>query len=123
MKKIFYFLTVIPVILCVACGKPTKDKLVGTWKIKSISGTILSANEIETIITISSDGKWKSKMGQDSSNGTWTLTDDEKKVRSVFEGETDTTYWNIVLLDDKQFVYTVDKDTTKVTLEKLKEKR
>lgn len=121
MKKAFYILSIAILIICAGCGKSKKDKLVGTWKLKSISGSILSATEFETVITIYDNGKWKSKQGvEDSSTGTWILSADEKKVKSVFTDEVDTTLWNIVSLDDELFVYTVNDDTTKITLEKKK---
>jgi hypothetical protein len=118
MKKTFYFFTVVLIIICAGCSKSTEEKIVGTWKLKSMEGVILTANEFETTITLTDDGKFNSKTGSgEESSGTWLLSDDEKTIEATF-AEGDKTTWHIVSIDDKQFIYTVDTDTQKITLEK-----
>jgi hypothetical protein len=117
MKKVFYILIVAFIVIAAGCGKSTKDKLTGTWKLKSVEGQTLSVDDLNRFITMDADGKLTMKSGNEEKSGTWVLSEDEKTVDATSTaGDKET--WHIISVDSKEFVFTVDTDKEKYTLEK-----
>ena len=117
MKKVFYLLIAAFILISSGCGKSTKDKLTGTWKLKSVEGQTLTADELNRVVTINADGKFTMKSIDEEKTGSWVLSEDEKSVEATSTAG-DKEVWHIQSLDSKEFVFTVDTDKEKYTLEK-----
>ncbi|HNW99017.1 MAG TPA: lipocalin family protein [Bacteroidales bacterium] len=123
MKKAIYLLFAALIILAAGCGKSTKDKVVGVWKLKSVQGETLAPQDLQTTITFGTDGKLEMKAAENNGKiGTWALSKDEKSVEAISSEGGDKETWNIKSIDEKEFVFTVNTDTVKITLEKQLEK-
>lgn len=117
MKKVFYFVIAAFIIISAGCGKSTKDKLIGTWKLKNVEGQTLTIEELNRFITINADGKFVMKADDEEKTGVWVLSEDEKSVEANSTAG-DKEVWHIQSLDSKEFIFTVDTDKEKYTLEK-----
>jgi hypothetical protein len=118
MKRVFYFLMAALMLISMGCSKSTKDNLIGSWQMKSVEGKKLTPEELKIVITMTEDGKFTMKSGEgDQRTGTWLLSEDDKKIDAT-SAEGDKEAWNIVSVDEKTFVFTVDDDKDKITLEK-----
>ncbi len=119
MKKITLMLIVIAMVVFAGCSKSVKDKIEGTWKVKSVEGQTLSAEELGSAsMTFLADGTFKAKNQDREMGGTWTVADDEKTVTLKFKEDKDSfdEIWKIVTVTEKELVYTVGTDTEKITL-------
>jgi hypothetical protein len=119
MKKIMYFGLIISFIIVAGCGKSVKDKVTGTWKLKSVEGQTLSKEELASAtITFNSDGKLAATAGTEKMEGTWELAKDDKSLTIAMKGSADKQVWNIQSITDNEFVYTQENEKNKITLMK-----
>jgi len=119
MKKIIYFGLIVSFIIAAGCGKSAKEKVLGTWKLKSIEGQNLTQDELKNAnITFTSDGKVIAVAGKDKMEGTWDMAKDEKSLSIGFKESNEKDVWHIVTLTDNEFSYTQGDKKEKVTLGK-----
>lgn len=117
MKKTIFCLCAVFVLIFAGCSKSTKEKLEGTWKLKSVEGQTLTADELNRFVTLNNDGSLGMKFGTEEKSGKWVLSEDEKTVEATTT-EGDKEVWHIQTVDKKELVFTVDTDKEKYTLEK-----
>jgi uncharacterized protein (TIGR03067 family) len=115
MKKIIFIGLILCVVIASGCKKSTKDLLSGTWKLTAVEGQKLTLEDLKTTMTFTDD-KFNMKIAGDKERaGTWELSADEKTITAKnTEGDKET--WNIVKLDDKEYIFTVDKDKEKISM-------
>ena len=119
MKKIMYFGLIISFIIAAGCGKSVKDKVTGTWKLKSVEGQTLTKEDLESAsITFNSDGKLLATAGTEKMEGTWELGKDDKTLTIGMKDGGDKEVWNIQSITDNELVYTQGDQKEKVTLMK-----
>jgi hypothetical protein len=83
MKRVLFVVAVMAAVLTSCGGGPT---LIGKWKLDSVSGEQLTAEETEGTMEFKEDGTWESKRGEMSIKGEWTLSDDKKTLTTTTEG-------------------------------------
>ncbi len=119
MKKIMYFGLIISFIIAAGCGKSVKDKVAGTWKLKSVEGQTLSKEELESAtITFNSDGKVMATAGKEKMEGTWEIGKDDKTLMIAMKEESEKEIWSIQSISDNELVYTQGAEKEKITLMK-----
>ena len=120
MKKIMILCLMIGVIITTGCGKSVKEKITGSWKLKSIEGETLSKEDLANAsITFDADGKLSATSGTDRKmDGTWELGKDEKSLTITFKDGASKEVWNILSLTDIELVYTSGDAKEKITLGK-----
>jgi len=117
MKKIIFFSLILTVIFAAGCKKSTKDKLLGVWKLTSVEGQKLTAEDLKTTMTFT-DSTFNMKIsGNEDKNGHWSLSSDEKTITAK-NSAGDKEIWKISKLDEKEFTFSVNDDKEKITLTK-----
>lgn len=116
MKKYCLLLIAATIVVFSGCTKSVKDKMAGTWKVKSIEGEKLSQEELNSAtMTFIADGTFKAKNAEREMVGTWTVAKDEKSVTLKFK-EGFEEVWKIQSLTETELVYNSEVQPQKVTL-------
>jgi hypothetical protein len=116
MKKYCLLLIAATIVVFSGCTKSVKDKMVGTWKVKSIEGEKLTQEELNSAsMTFIADGTFKAKNTEREMEGTWIVAKDEKSLTLKFK-ENFEEVWKIQSLTEAELVYTTDNQPQKVTL-------
>lgn len=117
MKKICLLIIVSTIVVFSGCTKSVKDKMLGTWKVKSIEGVNLTQEELNSAsMTFVDDGTFKAKNQEREMGGTWIVAEDEKSLTLKFKEENFEEVWKIQTLTDAELVYTTGDQPEKVTL-------
>jgi hypothetical protein len=119
MKKLMFVALIMSFIVAAGCGKSAQEKLLGTWKLKSVEGQSLSKEVLDnSIITFEKEGKLSAVSGPESKiEGAWEMSKDEKSLTISFKDMGDNKQvWNIQTLTEKEFVYTQGTEKEKITL-------
>lgn len=117
MKKINLFIIIIISITVFACSGSVKEKIIGKWVLTKVEGETLPPSEQNAVVEFTKDGKVVFSVEGINSEGKWEISENENAI-VLINKKNEKKNWNIVTLNSKEFVYTEESDTTKITLTK-----